>query len=136
MRIRFVSLLLLPSMLFAQRTSNPVPVPVEEEPLHKVMFKNDFVTVIHVTLPPGQTTLYHSHTHDRVAIDLSAATITQQKINEPEGPSTAPNPANISPLLLEPLFYPPRVRKAGKPLYKFLDINPPHPPATPSPDVA
>lgn len=136
MRIRFVSLLLLPSMLFAQRTSNPVPVPVEEEPLHKVMFKNDFVTVIHVTLPPGQTTLYHSHTHDRVAIDLSAATITQQKINEPEGPSTATKPGNISSLTLEGPSYTHRVRNAGKTPYEVLDIEPAQRPATPSPDVA
>jgi hypothetical protein len=32
------------------------PVPVEQEPLHHVVLKNDAVMVIHLTLPPGETT--------------------------------------------------------------------------------
>ena len=85
-----VAFLVISGILTSPQTSNVTSVPVEEEPLHKVVFKNDAVTVMHVILPPGQTTLFHSHTHDRVAIDLSTTTIAQQKINEPEGPSTRP----------------------------------------------
>ena len=31
-------------------------VPVDQEPVHKVVLKNDYVTVLHVTIPPGQST--------------------------------------------------------------------------------
>src|SRR5215467_11400853 len=61
------------------------PVPVEEEPLHKVEFKNDAVTVMHLTLPPGQYTQYHIHRHDRVAVQLSATSTTQQDWKKSEG---------------------------------------------------
>jgi hypothetical protein len=72
----------------AQQTSLPTSTPVENEPLHKVLFQNDSVIVLKLTLPPGQSTQFHTHSHDRVAIELSTAEITQQKMNEPEGPKT------------------------------------------------
>jgi quercetin dioxygenase-like cupin family protein len=136
MRIGIVSLFILPAILAASQTSNVTSVPVEEEPLHKVVFKNDAVTVMHVLLAPGQTTLFHSHTHDRVAIDLSATTIAQQKINEPEGPSSATKPGNISALTLTEASYTHRVHNVGTTPYEVLDVEPARRPTTPSPDVA
>jgi quercetin dioxygenase-like cupin family protein len=136
MRIGIVSFFILPAMLVASQTSNVTSVPVEEEPLHKVVFKNDAVTVMHVTLAPGQTTLFHSHTHDRVAIALSATTIAQQKINEPEGPSTPTKPGDISALTLTEASYTHRVHNVGTAPYEVLDIEPAQRPITPSPDVA
>ena len=41
------------------------PVPVEQEPYHHVLLKNDDVVVIHATLAPGETTAYHIHSCDR-----------------------------------------------------------------------
>jgi quercetin dioxygenase-like cupin family protein len=131
-----IALLTIAGTLGAPQTSTVTPVPVEEEPLHKVVFKNDFVTVLHVTLPPGQTTLYHSHVHDRVAINLSAATVTQQKLNEPEGPPAATEPGSISALTLTGSAYTHRVHNVGAATYEVLDIEPARRPATPSPDVA
>ncbi len=32
------------------------PVPVEQEPHHHVVLKNDSVIVTHVTIPPGEST--------------------------------------------------------------------------------
>jgi quercetin dioxygenase-like cupin family protein len=135
-KIGYVSVFLLPAMLIAQQTSTPTSVPVEEEPLHKIVFKNDAVTVMHVTLPPGQSTLFHSHTHDRVAIDLSATTIAQQKINEPEGPATPTKPGNVSALTLTGASYTHRVHNVGSAPYEVLDIEPAQRPKTPSTDVA
>jgi quercetin dioxygenase-like cupin family protein len=120
----------------AQQTQSTTSVPVEEEPLHKVMFKNESVTVIQLVLPPGQRTLYHSHTHDRIAVDLSATSIKQQKMNEPEGPATPTKPGNISALTLTDASYTHRVHNVGKAPYEVLDIEPDHRPTVPSPDVA
>ena len=119
-------------MPFAQQTS----VPVEEEPLHKVVFKNEAVTVMHLILPPDEHTLFHTHTHDRVAISLSATSITQQKINEPEGSATPTKPGDISALTLEGPSFTHRVHNVGKTPYDVLDIEPAQRPKTPSPDIA
>src|SRR6266566_2213617 len=76
------------------------PVPVENEPLHHVVLKNESVVVIHLTLPPGERTLYHTHSHDRVAVPLSGTSITQQVLNEKEGPPSPSEPGTFSALTL------------------------------------
>jgi quercetin dioxygenase-like cupin family protein len=136
MKLTVVSLLLLPAMFVAQQTSLPTSVPVEEEPLHKVIFKNEYVVVMKVTLPPGQSTQFHTHQHDRVAIDLSATEITQQRINEKEGPKTVTKPGNFSSLTLDGPSYTHRVRNVGESPYEVLDIELLQRPTTPSTAVA
>jgi quercetin dioxygenase-like cupin family protein len=136
MKIGLVSLFVLPAMFVAQQTSLPTSVPVEDEPLHKVLFKNDSVMVLKLTLPPGQRTQFHTHTHDRVAIDLSTTEITQQKINEPEGPKTETKPGNFSALTLTDASYTHRVHNVGKAPYEVLDIELLQRPETPSTALA
>ena len=65
------------------------PVPVDEEPHHHVVLKNEWVEVMRVTVPPGERTLYHTHSHDRGAIDLTAGAITQQDVG---GDESQPQP--------------------------------------------
>jgi predicted metal-dependent enzyme (double-stranded beta helix superfamily) len=48
-------------------------VPVEQEPQHKVVFKNDYVRIIDATLPPGYVTLNHTHAADNVSVTISSA---------------------------------------------------------------
>ena len=137
MKIAMVSLLVLPAMLVAQQTSlRPTSIPVEDEPLHKVLFKNDSIIILKLTLPPGQSTQFHTHTHDRVAIELSNAEITQQKMNEPEGPKTASKPGNFNALTLADASYTHRVHNVGKTPYEVLDIELLQRPETPSAALA
>ena len=49
------------------------PVPVEQEPHHRVIFENQYVRVLDVVLKPGQTTLFHRHSIDNVPIILTGA---------------------------------------------------------------
>ncbi len=123
-------------MFVAQQTSSQTSVPVEAEPLHKVLFQNDSLRVLKLTLPPGQSTQFHTHTHDRVAIDLSTTEITQQKIGEPEGPKTATKPGNFNALTLTDASYTHRVHNVGKTPYEVLDIELLQRPETPSAAVA
>ena len=53
MKIGLISLFVLPAMLVAQQTSSQTSIPVEAEPLHKVLFQNGSVMVLKLTLPPG-----------------------------------------------------------------------------------
>ena len=52
---------MLAGSLFGQA---PAAVPVDQEPQHRVVFKNEFVRIIDATLPAGYVTLNHTHDAD------------------------------------------------------------------------
>jgi quercetin dioxygenase-like cupin family protein len=123
------------STLFAAQDAT-APVLVENEPLHHVVLKNDSVVVIHLTLPPGERTLYHTHTHDRIAIPLSNTSITQQVWNEKEGPPSRSEPGSFSALTLPGRSYTHRVHNVGTSPYDVLDVEILVRPQSPSPVTA
>lgn len=127
-------LLLLPILAWAPKAEKPVPV--EEEPLHKVELKNDQVTVLRLILAPGKYTEYHIHQHDRVAIQLSTTSTTQQDWKKPEGAPNAVKPGEFSAMTLQGDSYTHRVHNVGKEPYEVLDIEFLQRPVTPSPDLA
>jgi len=112
------------------------PVPVEEEPLHKVELKNDAITVLHLTLPPGQYTQYHIHKHDRVAIQLSRTSTSQQDWGKAEGAANPVAPGEFAAMTLQGDSYTHRVHNVGKQPYEVLDIEFAERPTTPSTDLA
>jgi quercetin dioxygenase-like cupin family protein len=111
-------------------------MPVEQEPLHHVLLKNESVVVIHLSLPAGQRTLYHTHTHDRVAVYLSKTSITQQKPNDAEGAASATSPAGFSAMTLEGASYTHRVHDVGAEPFEVLDVELLERPRIPSPATA
>jgi quercetin dioxygenase-like cupin family protein len=120
MRIdRVVALLILTASSFAQDK----PVPVEQEPHHKVVFKNESIEVMRVNLAPGERTLYHTHGHDRGAVELSNTSITQQKVGESEAPANAIKPGDISISATPPGGYSHRVHNVGSTLFDVLDVE-------------
>jgi quercetin dioxygenase-like cupin family protein len=132
---RFLApLVVLPLLAFPPKADKPVPV--EEEPLHKGELKNDAITLMRLTLPPGQYTQYHIHTHDRVAIQLSATSTTQQEWKKSESAANAVNPGDFSAMTLQGDSYTHRVHNVGKAPYEVLDIEFAERPVVPSPDLA
>ena len=123
------------STLFAAQEAS-APVPVENEPLHHVVLKNEAVVVIHLVLPPGESTLYHVHTHDRIAIPLSNTSITQQVLNEKEGPPSPSDVGTFSALTLPGSSYTHRVHNVGANPYDVLDVELLNRPQSPSPAAA
>jgi quercetin dioxygenase-like cupin family protein len=112
------SVLVLSILVAAQ----PSPVPVEEEPHHHVLLKNESVLVMRVTLPPGESTLYHTHSHDRVAIDLTDSRITLQKLGEPESAPQPTKPGDVSASELNGP-YTHRVNNVGSGVFEVLDVE-------------
>jgi hypothetical protein len=99
----------------------PSPVPVEQEPHHHIVLKNDSVLVAHVVIPPGEATLYHTHSYDRAAIHLTNNMIALQQLNQPE---SLQMPAKIGEISAstrqgEPLTH--RVRNAGPGPFEVID---------------
>src|SRR5215471_16900011 len=103
--------------------SQQTAIPVEQEPLHHIVLKNDQVEVIHLVLPPGETTLFHSHSRDRIAVDLSTTTLVFQKLSGPESDPQSTKPGELSVLTAgkEPFIH--RVRNVGPQSYEVLDVE-------------
>jgi hypothetical protein len=72
------ALLLLGAFLSAPQAS---PVPVEEEPSHRLAFGNPHVRVFDVWIEPGGSTLFHTHVNDGIGIKLGDARIRDEKID-------------------------------------------------------
>jgi quercetin dioxygenase-like cupin family protein len=123
------------SFIFASQEAS-APVLVENEPLHHVVLKNESVVVLHLTLPPGERTLYHTHSHDRVAINLSTTSITQQTWNETEGQPSPTAPGTISVYTLAGSSFTHRVHNIGSAPFDVVDVELLERPGTPSPSAA
>ncbi len=106
-----------------QEAAGPEPMPVQQEPLHQTVLKNESVLVIRLNLPPGDRTQYHKHFHDRVAIEFSSTSITQQRFGEAEGTPTATKPGGFSALPIgdHPITH--RVHNVGSIPYIVLDVE-------------
>jgi hypothetical protein len=126
------ALMLLLSTLVASQQS---AVPAEEEPHHHLVLRNDSVMVLRVKLLPDESTLFHTHTHDRVTVDLSDATITRQKLGEPEsGPETAKVGRVVALESNGPYTH--RVHNDGASVFEALDVELLHRPTNASGPVA
>jgi quercetin dioxygenase-like cupin family protein len=123
--------------LFAtQETSAPAPVPVEQEPHHHLLLKNDSLMVMRVTLQPGERSLYHIHSVDDVAVWLGHSSAAQQLPNEPESQPIEQKPGNISLRTLHETPFTHRVHNLGPGLFDVLDVELLQRPEHPSSAVA
>jgi quercetin dioxygenase-like cupin family protein len=116
-------------MLSTLVTAQQSPVPVEEEPHHHLVLKNESVIVLRVELLPGESTLFHTHLHDRVAVDLSDATITRQKVGEADSAPEVTKPGDVAASESNGP-YTHRVHNAGTVEFEVLDVELLHRPAT------
>jgi len=71
-----IACLLVSQQLFAQ--SQQVVVPVEQEPRHWVVFQNQYTRIYDCLIPPGDITLFHTHSFDSVSVTVSGG----KRINE------------------------------------------------------
>jgi quercetin dioxygenase-like cupin family protein len=78
---------------------------VETEPFHRPVYQNQYVRILDVSFPPGQTTLLHTHSHDYAAVHLSDTTLQIQLVGKDWAPG---NPVHFGEVQMN-LF-------AGKPL--------------------
>jgi len=100
-----------------------LPVPVEQEPHHHVVLKNDSVLVTHVVIPPGEATLYHTHSYDRAAIHLTNNMITLQQLNQPEGEQMPAKVGEVSASTRKGDSLTHRVRNASSTPFEVIDVE-------------
>jgi len=117
--------------LAATCSAQQAPVPVEQEPHHHVVLKNDDVLVMHVTLPAGETTLYHTHSRDRVSVALTSTLLAQQELGKPEGRPNTTHPGDISAITSSGP-YTHRLRNPGPATFEVVDVEFFHRPKNPT----
>jgi quercetin dioxygenase-like cupin family protein len=71
-----IACLLVSQQLFAQ--SQETAVPVEQEPRHRTVFQNKYVRIYDCLVPPGDITLFHTHSFDNVAVTVSGGKLRNE----------------------------------------------------------
>lgn len=99
------------------------PVPVDQEPHHRVILKNDSVLVMRVTLAPNESTLYHTHSRERAGVRLTANTVAAQL---PDKPESAPQDVEIGEISVSkhgdtPLTH--RLHNFGPGTFDVIDVE-------------
>jgi quercetin dioxygenase-like cupin family protein len=72
------------SVLAQKHAGTPAdPVPVAEEPDHRLVFENEYVRVFKVVVPPHAATLVHRHERDYVVVTIGEADVTNEPVGKP-----------------------------------------------------
>src|SRR4051812_30145377 len=111
MKLLIAALGLIALQAVQDRTIDPSAVPVDQEPHHKIVFRNDAVRVVDATFPPGYVTLMHTHMIDNVAITLATG--------QPSGPADA----RIGRAGFSKGGYSHKVTNSGPETQRFFDIE-------------
>ncbi len=109
-------------------------VPVDQEPKHKVVLKNDYLEVLHVTIPAGESTQLHTHSHDGAAIRLSEAMVSSDVPGKGPTPAGRSEPGDVSATAYAKAPLTHRVNNVGSTAFEVLDLEflkRPDGPATP-----
>lgn len=112
-------------------------VPMDKEPHHNVLFKNEFVEVIRATIAPGESELFHTHFHDSAGVELAKDRSTEQLLGKPEGaPSTSQAGDVSADSLPEGRPFTHRNRNVGDTPIDLIDVELLQRPALPSAYIA
>lgn len=114
--------LLLFCLAFSSHAAD-TPVPVRDEPYHKVVFENEYVRMIDVQIPPGKTSLYHVHAVPSVIVYLTKSTNHSQTWGEQTTTPrhTSPGESRYAAYDEKPLTH--RVTNLGSGLFRVWDIE-------------
>jgi hypothetical protein len=107
----------------AMSAAQAKPVPVEREPHHKTVFKNQYVQVFRVQLDPGKTSLMHTHFHDDASVRLSTATVAADSPGQPIGVPEPVYPGLLSARDNEAKPHTHRVHNIGTTLFDVILVQ-------------
>jgi quercetin dioxygenase-like cupin family protein len=103
--------------------AQPAAVPVDEEPLHRLVLKNDYVIALHVTIAAGQGTRPHTHSHDGAAVRLTEATVSSEVAGKGPGQPQSVRPGEVSVAAYAKVPLTHRVVNLGKTTFEVIDLE-------------
>jgi quercetin dioxygenase-like cupin family protein len=107
----------------AVSSESSAAVPVEREPLHHPILQNQYVRVLDVTIPPGKSTLFHTHEHDNLSIRVSDGLVQTQRQGRDWQP---PSPLERGSVVFSNgsnQHYTHRVKNMGTVPYHVIDVE-------------
>jgi beta-alanine degradation protein BauB len=110
-------------LLAASATGLTEPVPVEKEPHHHVVFQNQYVRVLNVLFPVGETSLFHTHSNDNIGIPISGDKSQSQPLGGQWSEAQDVKPGAAGFRKARGLPYTHRVRSAGKLPFHVVDVE-------------
>jgi hypothetical protein len=87
-------------------------VPIVLAPFHLPVFKNEYVLMLNVNVPPQRNTGYHTHTNDSVSVNIEDADMTSQALGDPQ-PGPPRHSRRGQPNFTDHSKHPPRTHKAS-----------------------
>lgn len=126
MQFWFIISLLL---IYASRVFAQAPVPMHEEPRHRLMLTHQHLRVMDVKILPGDTTLFHVHDVPALYVAVSAAPVDMQLLNGKWGgthpaadPGRKPGDVNVdTSYVRKPVTH--RVTNVGSQLFNLIAIT-------------
>ena len=81
---------------------NEQVVPVHQEPRHRMMFEAPGTRILDVQIPPGDTTLFHTHSDAILYVNISGSTMRNQTLGGEWNGAPAAGPAAAAPFKVSP----------------------------------
>ncbi len=104
-------------------TTPEEPMPASLEPHHHVKYENQYIRVLEVTLEPGESSLFHTHSIDVWHVTLADAVVREQKQGENWGPETAVRAGLASFDNASKTPYTHRLKNMGKTQFHTINIE-------------
>ena len=98
-------------------------VAVEDEPHHHLVYENQYVRMMEVRLARGETTEFHTHSHDNLAVRLSEASTQRQEQGKEWEPAAKAVPGEVSLTRGAASPYTHRVKNAGSTPFRVIDVE-------------
>ena len=73
--MKYLVILFMTAIACAQ---SETPVPILKASYHLPVFKNEYVTLLNIYVPPGHNTGYHIHTGESVSVNIEEANMANQ----------------------------------------------------------
>jgi len=99
------------------------PVPVQQEPHHHPIFEDQYVLVLDVMLAPGESTLFHTHSHDNISVRLNEALVQAQRFGEGWQPVSQGAPGRVNYAEGAKASYTHRIKNVGTTTFHVIDID-------------
>jgi quercetin dioxygenase-like cupin family protein len=98
-------------------------IPVQDEPHHHWKFENQYVRVLDVVLVSGESTLFHTHSHDSIAVRLNEAMVQRQNLGKDWEPVSKIIPGDANYIEGATTPYTHRVKNVGTTTFHVIDIE-------------
>jgi quercetin dioxygenase-like cupin family protein len=111
-----------PSNTRVKQTSSRA-IQVEQEPHHRVLLENQYVRVLDVQIPPQDTLLFHTHSHDNLSVRISGGLVQNQMQGSAWPTATEVKPGAVVFAEGAKKPYTHRVRNRGSSAYHVVDVE-------------